>query len=198
VVRDAAEDRRPAAALVSGESRDPIHAVRESGPGVPSVGVRRAGARAVRPVPGGGNEVTRQHGKIHVVDAVALVLAAGLAVLAYSYLFRRTPVRRPVDPLLGAEITVEFRPDKPWKQQFPAVGASVLLEEYLEADVTSAETSESVRTVRLRVRGRETQKPEALTLFRTGVRRGSELRMNDLTGEVRVEVIDVRPATDLR
>lgn len=140
----------------------------------------------------------RQRGRIHVVDAVALVLAAGLAVLAYSYLFRRTPVPRPVDPLLGAEITVKFRPDEPWKQEFPAVGASVSLEEYLEADVTGADTAGGVRTVRLRVRGRDTQKPEALTLFRSGVRRGSELRMNDLTSEVRVEVTDVRPATGPR
>ncbi len=134
----------------------------------------------------------RTPGRIHIVDAVALLLAAGLAVLAYSYLFRRTPVSRPVDPLLGAEITVEFRPDKPWKRDFPAVGASVMLEEYLEADVTAAETAEGLRTVHLRVRGRETQKPEALTLFRSGVRRGGELRMNDLESEVRVEVVDVK------
>jgi hypothetical protein len=135
-------------------------------------------------------------GRIHVVDAVALVLAAALAVLAYSYLFRRTPVPRPVDPLLGAEIVVEFRPDKPWKAAFPKAGATVLLDEYLEADVTGAEDAGGVRTVRLRVRGRDVQKPEALTLFRTGVRRGTSLVLSTEDSEVRVEVVDVKTVAE--
>jgi hypothetical protein len=140
----------------------------------------------------------RETGRVHVVDLVALVLAASLAVLAYTYLFRRTPVPRPVDPLLGAEISVVFRPDAEWKRAFPAPGASVFLEEYLEADVKSAEDRGDTRVVRLVIRGRDTQKPEALTLFRTGVRRGSVLRMNDLDDEVQVEVVDVTKAADAR
>ncbi len=138
----------------------------------------------------------RQLGRIHIVDLVAVVLAALLAVLAYTYLFRRTPVPRPVDPLLGAEISVVFRPDTEWKRGFPQIGKSVFLEEYLEADVRSAEDRGETRVVRLVVRGRDTQKPEALTLFRTGVRRGSVLRMNDLDNEVQVEVVDVTKAAD--
>ena len=141
---------------------------------------------------------SRQIGKIHVVDVVVLVLAAGLAMLAYAYLFRRTPVPRPVDPLLGAEIVVEFRPDKPWKRDFPVVGATVYIEEYLEADVVSVEMQGGMRTAHLRVLGRDTQKPEALTLFRSGVRRGGELHLNDLDHEVKVEVVDVKLVAEKR
>lgn len=131
-------------------------------------------------------------GKIHVVDLAALVLAAGLAALAYAYLFRRSPVPRPVDPLLGAEIDVEFRPDKPWKNAFPETGKSAYLDEYLEADVVGAEAAGDVRAVHLRVKGRDAQKPEALTLFRTGVRRGSSLRLSSEGSEVTVEVVSVK------
>jgi hypothetical protein len=135
-------------------------------------------------------------GKVHVVDVVALVLAAGLAVLAYTYLFRRTPVPRPVDPLLGAEIALEFRPDKPWKETFPLTGKSAYLDEYLEADVLGAETADGVRTVRVRVKGRDAQRPEALTLFRTGVRRGTSLLLSSDGSEVRAEVVDVKAAAE--
>jgi hypothetical protein len=143
-------------------------------------------------------ESARARGKVHVVDLVALVLAIGLAALAYAYLFRRTPVPRPVDPLLGAAIDVEFRPDKPWKQSFPVTGKSAYLDEYLEADVTGAEDTGGVRVVHLRVKGRDTQKPEALTLFRTGVRRGTSLRLSSEGSEVVVEVVDVKTVAENR
>ena len=142
--------------------------------------------------------MTRERGRIHVVDAVVLVLAAGLAVLAYAYLFRRTPISRPVDPLLGAEIDVEFRTDHAWQREFPAVGKWVYLEEYLQADVIRAQTSGDTRIVNLKVRDRSTQNPFALTLFRSGVRRGSRLVLSDQGNEVRVEVVDVRLPSETR
>ena len=143
-----------------------------------------------------GVQSAHARGKVHVVDLVALVLAAGLAALAYAYLFRRSPVPRPVDPLLGAAIDVEFRPDKPWKHSFPEIGKSAYLDEYLEADVTGAEDVGGVRVVHLRVKGRDTQKPEALTLFRTGVRRGTSLRLSGDGSEVVVEVVDVKTVAE--
>ena len=148
----------------------------------------------------GSSAGARTWGRVHVVDLVALALAVGLAALAYAYLFRRTPVPRPVDPLLGAEVVVEFDGDRAWKESWPAVGGPGSLEEYLGAEVVAVERglADSPRRarVRLRVLGRETQRPEAMTLFRTGVRRGSVLRMSDLESEIRVEVIEVVPATE--
>jgi hypothetical protein len=140
-------------------------------------GTRRAGAA---------------EGRVHLLDGAALVLAAVAAVVAYTYLFRNAPVPAVVDPILGAEITVEFRADKPWKASFPAEGTLVFLEDYLEADVTGAETNGETRVVRLRVRGRDLQTPDALTAFRSGVRRGTSLRVTDRKDEVRAEVLDVR------
>ena len=143
-----------------------------------------------------GRVSSRARGRIHVVDLVALVLAIGLAALAYAYLFRRSPVPRPVDPLLGAAIDVEFRPDKPWKNAFPETGKSAYLDEYLEADVTGAENAGGVRVVHLRVKGRDAQKPEALTLFRTGVRRGTSIVLSSEGAEVQAEVVDVKTVAE--
>ena len=142
--------------------------------------------------------MTSERGRIHVVDVVVLVLAAGLAALAYAYLFRSTPISRPVDPLLGAEIVVEFRAEHEWQREFPAVGKWVHLEEYLVADVIRAQTNADTRVVALKVRDRSTQNPFALTLFRSGVRRGSRLVMNDHENEVHVEVVEVRLAAEKR
>lgn len=135
---------------------------------------------------------TRERGRIHVVDLVVLVLAAGLAVLAYTYLFRNSPISRPVDPLLGAEVDLQFKVEHPWQTEFPAAGAAVEIEEYLRADVVRAETRATGRAVTLKIRDRSTQNPDALTLFRGGLRRGSLVTLNDRANEVRAEVVEVR------
>jgi hypothetical protein len=135
---------------------------------------------------------------VHPIDLLAVVLAVGLAALAYAYLFRRSPVPRPVDPLLGARVTVVFPLDRPWKSEFAKRGDKVQLEEYLTADVAETRDDGGRRTATLVVRQREAQTPEALTLFRSGVRVGSELRMNDQTRETRVEVLDVALAGGAR
>ena len=132
------------------------------------------------------------------MDAVVLVLAIGLAVLAYTYLFRNSPISHPVDPLLGAEIDLEFRPERPWQREFPAVGKPVYLEQFLQGDVTRAEMRGDVRAVTLKIRDRSTQNPDALTLFRSGVRRGSSLVMNDHANEVRAEVVEVRLVSEMK
>ena len=125
------------------------------------------------------------------------VLAIGLVVVAYAFLFHRTPLPRPVDPLLGATLDVEFRADRPWKSVFPAAGASLLVEDYLQVDVVG-EPVRGPGTVRmeLRIRGRDDQRAEALTLFRTGIYRGTRLRVRDGESEVEVEVLAVRHAGD--
>lgn len=132
---------------------------------------------------------------IHPLDGLVLVLAIGLAVVAYAYLFRRTPVPRPVDPLLGAEVLLEIRVDRPWKAAFPGDADRVTIEEYLATDVVSGpapvEGRDDAVRLRLRIRSRDAQQPEALTLFRTGIRRGSILRLSTLDAEVRAEVIEV-------
>ena len=131
--------------------------------------------------------------RVHPVDLLVLVLAAALGALAWAYLFRTSPVPRPVDPYLGKEIELEFAADRDWKREFPAVGESVHLEEYLMASVLGREVvEENGRTlvrVRLRIHDRETQKPEVMTLFRTGVRRGTRLRMSTHQSEVEAEVL---------
>ncbi|MHC4821874.1 MAG: hypothetical protein ACYTDX_09170, partial [Planctomycetota bacterium] len=42
--------------------------------------------------------------RIHPLDLLVLVMAIGLATLAYAYLFKRSPVPRVVDRFLGAEV----------------------------------------------------------------------------------------------
>lgn len=133
-----------------------------------------------------------QRGRIHVVDLVVLVLAGGLAVLAYTYLFRNSPISRPVDPLLGAEVDLSIAVEHPWQAEFPAIAAPVEIAEYLRADVLRAETKGAVRAVTVKIRDRSTQNPDALTLFRGGLRRGALVTLNDLANEVRAEVVEVR------
>jgi len=140
--------------------------------------------------------------RIHPVDLLVLVLAVVLAVAAWSFLFRRTPVPRPVDPLLGAVVTVEHVPRHDWQRRFPEEGPEVRIEEYLSAEVVggpdrSPDDPTAVR-LRLRVHGRDEQRPEGLTLFRTGIRRGSLIRITNLRSEVRAEVVSVEPAPEAR
>jgi hypothetical protein len=133
--------------------------------------------------------------RLHPVDLLVLLVAAGLASLVYAYFFRTTPVGRPVDSLLGATIEVEFRADRDWKRSFPAPGAAVIVEDFLVCDVAGSPApggagGDAVR-LSLRVRGREAQRPEAMTHFRSRLRRGTRVRLHDSTGEVEAEVLSV-------
>jgi hypothetical protein len=129
--------------------------------------------------------------RLHPVDLLALILAIGLAFLAYATLFRRTPVSRPVDPLLGATVELEFAVDRPWKRTFPDPHRIVRLEDYLEAEVLGADDAGGVRTLRLRILDRDRQRPDALTLFRTGIRLGTRIRLVTPEAEVEAEVLRV-------
>jgi len=137
---------------------------------------------------------------LHPLDLLVLVLAVVLAVIAYAYLFRSSPVSRPADVLLDAEITLEYEADRPWKRAFPAKGAAVLLEEFLQ--LVALDSPQPVKgrpgvvRVTVRVLGRDLQKPEALTHFRGGVRKGSQVRLADQDSEVTAEVVSVELAGD--
>jgi hypothetical protein len=137
---------------------------------------------------------------IHPVDLLALVLAVGLAVIAYAYVFHRTPVPRPVDPLLGAELVVEFEADRDWKRTFPLPHRVVLIAEYLDAelleDPAPAPDRDGWRRLRLRILGRDRQRPEGLTMFRTGIRRGAAIRIISPDSELTAEVVSVREPGD--
>ena len=132
--------------------------------------------------------------RVHPVDLLVLAVAVALACIAYAYLFRRSPVPRPVDRFLGMVLEVDFEADRPWKKDFPVRGDTVTVEDYLVATVLDAGPApggpEGVRRIRLRVADRESQKPEAMTLFRTGVFVGTRLRItciqkrSEVTGEV--------------
>jgi hypothetical protein len=136
--------------------------------------------------------------RVHPVDLLVLVLAVGLAALSYAYLFRRSPVPRPVDRFLGMVLEVQFEVDRPWKADFPAPGAPVCVDDYLVTDVVKAEGSAGRRTLVLRVRAREGQKPETMTQFRTGVFRGCTVRLLSGVSQVTGEVLSVQepPAGD--
>lgn len=133
---------------------------------------------------------------IHPVDLLVLAAAAALGCVAYAYLFRRSPVPRPVDPLLGKVVEVEFPADRPWKRDFPVVGAPVMIEDYLVSEALEAGPvaggSEGHRRALLRILDRDSQRPETMTLFRTGIYRGTKVRLTSDRQEVVGEVVDVR------
>ncbi len=135
---------------------------------------------------------------IHPVDLLALVLAIGLAIVAYAFVFHRTPVPRPVDPLLGAELVVEFPADREWKRDFPLPHRIVMISEYLDAELVGDPAESGPGTVRLtlRILGRDRQRPEGLTMFRTGIRRGDVLRLNSPDEVLEAEVLEVRKPGD--
>ncbi len=140
--------------------------------------------------------------RVHPLDLLVLVLALSLAALAYAYLFRSSPAARPVDPFLGSVIEVEFKADREWKERFPPRGAPVLLEEVLVADVEqrapSPEGGPGTVRLRLRVRERNQQKPEAMTGFRKAMRVGSTVQLSAGNFVVPAEVILVAPAREGR
>ena len=133
--------------------------------------------------------------RIHPVDLLVLVLAGVLAVAAYSFLFRNTPVPRPVDNLLGVVITVEHTPKHEWQRRFPEEGPGVRIEEYLSADVIGgpepSPTDPAAVRLRLRIHDRDDQRPEGLTLFTSGIRRGSMIRLSNRKSQVVAEVVAV-------
>ena len=142
--------------------------------------------------------------RVHPVDLLVLVVALSLGALAYAYLFKRSPVSRPVDAFLGIVVEVEFDADRDWKREFPKVGDEVTIEQYLVAETLSAGPApggpEGRRRVRLKVHDRESQKPETMTLFRTGVFRGALVRVGSLErrSEVQGEVISVEAPGEKR
>jgi hypothetical protein len=143
--------------------------------------------------------------RIHPLDALFVLLAIFLAVAAYTFLFERQHVPRPVDPLLGAVLVVEFPVDRTWQADFPAKGGQVLVDGILVCDVVEVVPPDPApgnrsltRTVHLRILNRSGQRPEAMGLFRRGIRRGSRLLVSDRDSELEGEVIEVRPAAVAR
>lgn len=133
---------------------------------------------------------------VHPIDLLVLVLGVALAVIAYAYLFRRSPVPSPVDPLLGARVVVEFDDDRPWKSTFPDSGdGRVLLDEYLMLRALGPSTPSPERAERRRIEleilGRDAQRVEALERFRGGVRRGATVTLSTAGSEVRAEILSV-------
>lgn len=142
---------------------------------------------------------------IHPLDLLVLVLAVAAAMLAYSYLFRTSPVPAAGDWLLGAEIEAEFTADRPWKEAFPASGSRVRVEdalvvEVLERSVGDAPPSPGAGRVRLRLRvaGRSEQPPDARLMLQRKLRRGSTILISDRESEVAAEVLAIRLAGDAR
>jgi hypothetical protein len=140
--------------------------------------------------------------RVHPLDLLVLVVAVVLGCVAYAYLFRRSPIPRAVDPLLGKVVEIEFAVDRPWKREFPRAGDEALIEDYLRTEVLEAGPAqgkgEDRRVARVRVLERNAQKVEAMTLFRTGVKRGMRVRLTSRDSEVTGEVLDVRPAAETR
>ncbi len=140
--------------------------------------------------------------RVHPVDLLVLAVAVVLGCVAYAYLFRQSPIPRAVDPLLGKVVEIEFEVDRPWKKDFPRIGDEALIEEYLRTEVVDAGPApgkgEERRVARVRVLDRNAQKVEAMTLFRTGVKRGMRVRLTSRDSEVTGEVLDVRPAAETR
>ena len=130
--------------------------------------------------------------RVHPLDLLVLVLAVALAALAYAYLFRRSPAPGHVDRFLGMTVEVEFEIDRPWKGEFAKEGAVVLIDDYLVTDVLQRGIVEpgrpQHRIATLKVRGREGQKPETMNLFRTGLHRGSRVKLTSGDSEVAGEI----------
>ncbi len=138
--------------------------------------------------------------RVHPLDLLVLVMAIGLGTLAYAYLFKSSPVPRVVDRFLGAEIEVEFEIDRDWKKEFPQVGESAEIEDYLVTDVVERKEQQwedrARARVLLRVKDRHGQRPETMTLFRSRIRRGIRVRIAQDGSEVEAEVISVRMAEE--
>lgn len=139
----------------------------------------------------------------HPLDLLALLGAALVATAAFSWLFRRTEVPRPVDPLLGTVLEVRFEADLPWKEGFGRPGSTVRVDGILRARVEGVETATDAlrrtRRLRIRVLDREGQDPYALTEFRWGIWRGSTVSLRDepaagvVVSTVNAEVLAVEP-----
>ncbi len=141
----------------------------------------------------------RRRFRVHPLDLLLVLLACGLGALAWAKLFRESPLPLPSDRLLGAELEVEFAVDRPWKEGFPTEGRPVRIEDALFAEVIErAPGPESRARLRLRILGRELQRPDALTRFRRVLRRGAVLTLSEADSEVAAEVLSVRVPGDAR
>jgi hypothetical protein len=139
--------------------------------------------------------------RVHPVDLLALLLAVGAAVGGYAFLFRRQPVPRPADPLLGAVIDAEFPADRAWKREFGRPGERLLLDDLLTVEILEAGPGalEGSRRLRLRVAGRDAQESWAVANLRWGIHRGSSVALRDeggaggIVSTVTAEVVAVAP-----
>lgn len=131
--------------------------------------------------------------RVHPLDLLLLLLAAGLAALAWAKLFRESPLPLPSDRLLGAELEVEFAEDRPWKGGFGPVGGRLQIEDSLFSEVLERTPAEGARVrVRLRILGRDLQRPDELTHFRRVLRRGAAITLSEEDAEVEAEVLSIR------
>jgi hypothetical protein len=131
--------------------------------------------------------------RVHPLDLLLLLLACGLGALAFAKLFRESPLPLPSDRLLGAELEVEFAEDRPWKGGFGPVKGRLQIEDSLFSEVVerSAAPGDRVR-MRLRVLGRDLQRPDELTHFRRILRRGASITLSEEDAEVEAEVLSIR------
>ncbi len=129
--------------------------------------------------------------RVHPLDLLFVVLAAAAAWAGYAFLFRDTPVARPGDRVVGSELLLEFRADRPWKREFAVPGRTLVVEDRLAADVLEVTTPPDgpadARRVRVRVRERDAQRPFAVTQLRKVLRRGVVLVLRDDRSEVEEE-----------
>lgn len=143
--------------------------------------------------------------RLHPVDVVVAVALLLVAAAAWNWLFRAAPLPESVDRIVGAELTLEFPLDRDWKRNLLAPGTKVVIENRLTADVTSVgpspERGESTLRVVLVIRGRDGQRPQALTQLRPLLRRGNRVTLRDEhpdpldESEIEAEVVEVRPAS---
>ena len=140
--------------------------------------------------------------RVHPLDLLVLLMAVALAALSYAFFFQRSPVPRPVDPFLGAVIEVEFTADRAWKETFPFPGNDVQIQEFLSAEVTERRVVQpgppSRVLLRLHVLDRERQAPEAITLFREVMRKGSLIQIAAHNSVIHAEVVSVELTPERR
>ena len=139
--------------------------------------------------------------RVHPLDLLVLLMAAALAALSYAFFFQRSPVPRPVDPFLGAVIEVEFTADRAWKETFPFPGKNVRIQEFLLGEVVERKVAAPgpPPTIHLRIHvfERAKQNPDAITLSRKAMRRGSVITLDADGSAVQAEVVSVeRTAVD--
>jgi hypothetical protein len=146
--------------------------------------------------------------RVHPLDLLAVALFLVVAVGAWTFLFRGTPLPEAVDRVVGAEIDCDFTADHEWKRTFLTPGRTVFLEDRLATEVVSIgpspEGAAGTLRVRLRVRERDGQKSHVVTQMRKVLRRGHRVILRDdrsevvEESEVEAEIVDIRRAPGAR